>query len=57
MPMLPKFDYKELYEEIKAKNEANVEIIKGLLKWIKKEGIEWNEELDLIFKPKDKNEN
>lgn len=55
--MLPKFDYKELYEEIKAKNEANVEIIKGLLKWIKKEGIEWNEELDLIFKPKDKNEN
>jgi len=57
MSTLPKADYKELYDEMKSKNEANVEIIKGLLKWIKKEGIEWNEELDLIFKPKDQNEN
>jgi hypothetical protein len=51
---LPTFSYRDLYEEEKSKNEANVEIIKGLLKWIKSQGIEWNEELDNIFKPKKK---
>ena len=31
--------------------DKNFEIVKGLLKWIKAQDIEWGEDLDIIFKP------
>jgi len=31
--------------------DKNFEIVKGLLKWIKAQEIEWGEDLDIIFKP------
>jgi hypothetical protein len=32
-------------------DKKNVDIIKGLLKYIKASGITWNEQLDIIFSP------
>ena len=34
-----------------SKKDENAEIIKGLLKWIKAQDIEWGSDLDIIFKP------
>ena len=31
--------------------QKDVEIIKGLLKWIKAQDIDWGSDLDIIFKP------
>lgn len=31
--------------------DKNFEIVKGLLKWIKAQDIEWGDDLDVIFKP------
>lgn len=32
-------------------NEKNVDIIKGLLKWVKAQDFDWDSDLDMIFNP------